>query len=271
MPVQYLSVKNFEQYQRYKDRLPPWIKLHYSLLEDALWMQLDEVQQGRYMKLLLVASRCDNRIMNDQTYLQNMLRLRCHVDLTPLIHAGFLVTFGATRTKVRGPKLSLSVHRETETDPTLKKESRDRVSSERNQETDYSSREVQKPSRAAAGEAVSAKTWEAYSQAYLDRYHVLPPRNMKVNSGLCQLVKDVGAEQAPIVAKFYLSHPGRFYVENLHPVNLLVRDSQKLLTEYKTGTVMTATQARQDDGRAARGQMWQRLIEKDANTKKEGP
>lgn len=132
------------------------------------------------------------------------------------------------------------------------------------------SREVRKPSRVVNGDAVSTKSWEAYSQAYHSRYHVLPPRNQKVNSGLCQLVRDIGSEDAPLVARFYLSHPGRFYAENLHPINLLVRDSQKLLTEYKTGTVMTATQARHDDGRAARGQMWQRLIDKDANTKKEG-
>ena len=117
---EYFSVKNFESYQRYKDRLPPWIKLHYALLEDAAWMLLDEVQQCRYMKLLLVASRCDNRILNDQTYLKNMLRVHSDIDLTPLFHSGFLVTFGAKKCRDRGPKLALSVHRETES---LKKDS----------------------------------------------------------------------------------------------------------------------------------------------------
>ena len=90
---EYFSVKNFEAYQRYKDRLPPWIKLHYALLEDAEWMLLDEVQQCRYVKLLLVASRCDNRILNDQVYLKNMLRVQSDIDLANKIAVNSTPTF----------------------------------------------------------------------------------------------------------------------------------------------------------------------------------
>jgi len=35
-----LKVKNWEKYQHYKDRNPPWIKLHFELLTSADWVPL---------------------------------------------------------------------------------------------------------------------------------------------------------------------------------------------------------------------------------------
>jgi uncharacterized protein YdaU (DUF1376 family) len=127
-------------------------------------------------------------------------------------------------------------------------------------------RDVQKRSR----EAKSSGAWNAYMNAYRDRYGVTPERNATNNSLLCQLVDKVGQDNAPLVAAFYITHQGSWYTTAGHAVTLLVRDAQKLLTEYKTGNVITNAQARQDDGRAARGQMWQRLIEKEQSKKKEG-
>lgn len=89
--TQYLSVKNFDQYQHYKHRNPPWIKLYYALLDDPRFLSLSEVQQGRYIKLLLVASKQSNRIVNDPQYLARMLRIQGRADITPLIMAGFLI------------------------------------------------------------------------------------------------------------------------------------------------------------------------------------
>lgn len=93
MKVKYVSVKNLAKYQRYQDRQLPWIKLYYKILDDQAFMTLNEINQSRFMKLLLISTRCNNRISCDQLYLQNMLRVRGDIDLTPLIHAGLLVTF----------------------------------------------------------------------------------------------------------------------------------------------------------------------------------
>jgi len=121
MIPKFVSVKNFERYQRYVDRLSPWIKLYYQLLEDQVWMMLDEVQQCRYVKLLLVASRCENRISTDQTYLQNMLRVRKEIDLTPLIKTGFLVTFRAMKCDITGLKMSQNRHADIDIDVEVEK------------------------------------------------------------------------------------------------------------------------------------------------------
>lgn len=90
-------------------------------------------------------------------------------------------------------------------------------------------------------------TWDAYSHAYRERYHVDPVRNAKVNGMLANLVKRLGASEAPLVAAFYLLHQGRNYVLKMHSVDLLVNDCEKLRTEWATRTQMTATKAQQQD------------------------
>jgi hypothetical protein len=91
MPPPYVSVKNIEHYQHYKHRNPPWVKLYYSLLDDPAFLALDEVQQCRYIKLIMLASRQMNCISTDPEYLGRVMRIPEQVDVTPLIDAGFLL------------------------------------------------------------------------------------------------------------------------------------------------------------------------------------
>lgn len=94
----------------------------------------------------------------------------------------------------------------------------------------------------ATGEA-----WDAYSTAYKAKYQAEPVRNAMVNGQLANLVARIGAEAAPEVARFYLGHKNGLYVSAMHPVNLLLRDCEKLHTEWRTGQQMTRTQAMQAD------------------------
>lgn len=85
--------------------------------------------------------------------------------------------------------------------------------------------------------------WEAYSKAYAEKYRVPPSRNAKSNALCSQLVTRLGVDEAPEVAAFYLSHNDFFYVKQLHPLTLLVKDAEKLRTEWKVGHKMTTHQA----------------------------
>ena len=60
-----LSVKNFEQYQHYKDRKPPWIKLYNDVLDDYAFEVMPDASKAHLMLIWLLASRTDNRIPND--------------------------------------------------------------------------------------------------------------------------------------------------------------------------------------------------------------
>ena len=87
----YFGIKNFEKFQHYSKRNPPWIKLYRSLLDDPEFIDLDEVSRWRYLGLMLVASMTNNVIKNDPSYIQKMLRLDHKPDLTQLFRTGFLL------------------------------------------------------------------------------------------------------------------------------------------------------------------------------------
>jgi hypothetical protein len=103
------------------------------------------------------------------------------------------------------------------------------------------------PPPAKSSDPKSASVWTAYSEAYQARYQATPVRNAKVNKQLCMLVDRIGADEAPEVARFFLTHNGGFYVARMHSVDLMLADCEKLRTEWATNTRMTRTQAHQID------------------------
>ena len=83
-----------------------------------------------------------------------------------------------------------------------------------------------------SGEAVTTKTWEAYSQAYQRRYGTEPVRNRTVNGQMANFVQRLGQEEAPAVAAFFVKHNGRLYAHGMHPVGLLLSHAESLRTEW---------------------------------------
>ena len=96
-----------------------------------------------------------------------------------------------------------------------------------------------------------ALVWASYAEAYERRYHVPPVRNKQVNSMLKTFTERVPAEEAPAIAAHYVGNPSQLYVASGHAVNLLLRDAEKLRTEWITGRRITQTQARTGDQTAA--------------------
>lgn len=95
--------------------------------------------------------------------------------------------------------------------------------------------------------APTNQTWETYSTAYEAKYQTAPVRNAMVNGQLAQLVARLGAADAPLVAGWYLGHRNQFYVSCGHSVAMLLRDCEKLRSEWVTGRQTTHTQAIQAD------------------------
>lgn len=97
-----------------------------------------------------------------------------------------------------------------------------------------------------ASGGVGSATFEAYAGAYEARYGVQPVRNAKVNSQLIQLVNRLGSEEAPLVAAFFVTHHAdQFYLRAKHSIDLLLRDAEKLRTEWATGRASNSIEARQ--------------------------
>jgi len=125
-----------------------------------------------------------------------------------------------------------------------------------------------KPARKRAGKSASkeprptVETWKAYSAAYKERYQVDPVTNAKVNGQLSQLVARLGADEAPAVAGFYVGHKNGLYVSAKHCVDLLLRDAEKLRTEWATGNVGYQRDASEVDRVASTGAMLGRVAER---------
>ena len=96
-------------------------------------------------------------------------------------------------------------------------------------------------------ETLTGATWAAYADAYERRYGVEPLRNAKVNGQLAQFLGRIPHDEAPGVAEFYVGHQQAFYVAKGHAVDYLLRDAEKLRTEWMTRRQITSTQAAQAD------------------------
>lgn len=126
-------------------------------------------------------------------------------------------------------------------------------------------REPRKPSAGAspaAGGGVEA--WNGYSEAYQRRYGVEPVRNAKVNGQLARFAQRIPGAEVAEVAAWYIGNNAALYVRAGHPVDLLLRDAEKLRTEWATGQRGTETGARASDQRQERGGIAERLLRKAA-------
>ena len=91
----------------------------------------------------------------------------------------------------------------------------------------------------------NVKTWNAYAAAYRRRYGILPESNRKTRGQVAQFVKLVGAEKAPLLAAYFPTHNGRWFVQCRHEFGLLLKSYQQIATDWATGQQMTETRARQ--------------------------
>ena len=57
--MNYLRVNNWKKFQHYKDRNPPWIKLHRDLLRDYDFICLQDASKMQLILIWLLASQMD--------------------------------------------------------------------------------------------------------------------------------------------------------------------------------------------------------------------
>lgn len=94
----FLSVVNVERYQHYKDRHPPWVKLHRDFISDHTMQSLPVESRLFFVCCFILASETGNLIPFDLPYLSNRLAFPVSLStVTPLIHSGRLLASGASR------------------------------------------------------------------------------------------------------------------------------------------------------------------------------
>jgi hypothetical protein len=85
-------VKNFESFQRYKDREPTWIMLHRTLLRDYEFASLpDEAKAHLILIWLLASQQKDRTLPDDPRWIASQIGARKPVDLKPFFEQGWLI------------------------------------------------------------------------------------------------------------------------------------------------------------------------------------
>ena len=91
-----LRIRNWAEFQHYRDRNPPWIKLHFALLSSPDWLAMDDASRVLAVASMLLASRYNGFIPMtqegavDNSYIKRVAYLNTEPDFKPLIDCGFL-------------------------------------------------------------------------------------------------------------------------------------------------------------------------------------
>lgn len=88
--MSFIRVRNWERFQHYTDRRPPWIKLHSSILRDYEFTCLHDASKLHLILIWVLASQLDNEIPADEKWLTKQQSLDKSIKLKPLLDAGFI-------------------------------------------------------------------------------------------------------------------------------------------------------------------------------------
>ena len=101
-PELWIEVRNWNKFQHYKDRNPPWVKNYIKLLHDENYLSLPPGTRAILHGLWLEYAASEQKIPLSTRIIS--ARLRCKVtirQLEALNHAGF-IRFRASTTRARG-------------------------------------------------------------------------------------------------------------------------------------------------------------------------
>lgn len=89
-PERFFRVVGWDDFQHYKHRDPPWIKLHRRLLDNFAWSRLPDASKGHLVGVWLLASRHDNRVPYEPEWVATRIGATGAVALQVLVDAGFI-------------------------------------------------------------------------------------------------------------------------------------------------------------------------------------
>jgi hypothetical protein len=92
--MRYFKVRNFSEYQHYKHRNPPWIRLYYRLLSDRLFFRLDDATKYLVIGLFLLASQNNNEIPLDEEWIRRELNFEGDFKWDLVLESKFIEPMG---------------------------------------------------------------------------------------------------------------------------------------------------------------------------------
>ena len=87
---QFIRIVNWAKMQHYKDRSPPWIKLHRELLTSETWVSSSNDDRVLAIAIMMLAADTDNLIPANPRFIQRRAYLDSPPDLAGLIALNFI-------------------------------------------------------------------------------------------------------------------------------------------------------------------------------------
>lgn len=96
---EFLSIRDFDQLQHYRNRSLVWVKTYCATLDDYEFQKLPDASKWHLIGLTLLAARMGNRLPNDISFLERQIGANTPVDVDLLLSSGFLIPFKLLKTK----------------------------------------------------------------------------------------------------------------------------------------------------------------------------
>jgi hypothetical protein len=127
----FLSVRDFDRLQHYRDRALRWVKLYVDLLDDFEFQQLPDTAKFHVVGLMLLAARMGNKLPNNSVYLSRQIGANAQIDLELLQRKKFLIPCKRLTAKSRpASSLLAEVERPASLDKTTDKTRSDQTTDE---------------------------------------------------------------------------------------------------------------------------------------------
>jgi len=87
----HFKVANWTEYQHYKDRNPPWIKLHRQIINSEMWVSCDDASRVLAIACMVLAAEFDGCVPANSAYIMRRCYLSHEPNFKPLVDNGFLI------------------------------------------------------------------------------------------------------------------------------------------------------------------------------------
>lgn len=116
--MEFFQIHNWEKFQHYSKRNPPWIRLYQTLLRDIRYQRLTDTQRSHLIGLFLLAAQNDNKLSANQGWLKHELCTKAPIDLKTLAASGWIddITKHASKNASASNNASKDATPETETE-----------------------------------------------------------------------------------------------------------------------------------------------------------
>ena len=88
--MNFFRIKKYDEFQHYKDRNPPWIKLHRTIFTDYEFSCLQDASKLQLILIWMLASQLENKIPYDPDWVKSQIGVKGKVDLKVLENKGFI-------------------------------------------------------------------------------------------------------------------------------------------------------------------------------------